>query len=82
MYHERSFTIAASAAFGGAALVALHRFCPSRAGVEEPQHVGYPPRTIPKPVAKGLWIVDDTMVAAGMSLPIRMAIFFGSRTRR
>ncbi|MDF2639951.1 MAG: hypothetical protein K0R64_2935 [Novosphingobium lindaniclasticum] len=74
MHRSRKFALATSATVGGAGLLALYRWWSLRSGYSAPDRVGYPPLGIPKSLAKDLWIVDDTMVASGMSLPIRMTV--------
>lgn len=74
MHRNRRFAVATGAAVGGAGLIILYRWWSLRSGYSAPDRVGYPPLGIPKSLAKELWIVDDTMVASGMSLPIRMTV--------
>lgn len=58
----------------GAAALGLYRSWLKRSGAARPERVGYPPLGTPKYIDDGLWIVDDTMVASGLSLPIRMTV--------
>lgn len=68
------FAVSAGVAAGGAGLIILYRWWASRLRYSAPDQVGYPPLGIPKSLAKDLWIVDDTIVVSGMSLPIRMTV--------
>lgn len=64
--------LGAGIAAGGVA--AVYRLWLARSGAADPKQVGYPPLASPKQLDEGIWIVDDTMVASGLSLPVRMTV--------
>jgi hypothetical protein len=63
---------------GAAVLLAAAGFgyrCWSKwSGAADPERVGYAPLDTLKPIAPDLWIVDSTIVAGGLAMPIRMTV--------
>ncbi|MFC0205760.1 DUF4336 domain-containing protein [Novosphingobium soli] len=74
MQRNRPIGVAAGVLAGGLGLAAVYRLWLARSGAADPHKVGYPPLGVLKPLDEGLWIVDDTMVASGLPLPIRMTV--------
>ncbi len=71
---KRTTTVGLGIGLGAAGSAALYRLWLKQTGAADPERVGYPPLGTLKPLAENLWIVDGTMVAGGLLLPIRMVV--------
>jgi hypothetical protein len=74
MAFGRRTKIALGAALAAAGTLALYRQVAKNRNAPDGERVGYSPLDTPKQLDDDLWLVDSTINASGLCLPVRMSI--------